>query len=286
MPTNIAGTLGLTGTQIEKIYEDAVHVDRELNVMKQLVMVKNDRSDTLPRQYNERPTLTAAEVAEYDDYNAAQLFTNTAGNTVTPTDKITQVFVTDDRRRDDKNVESAVAYEMGAALALKGETALLNLLDGFERTLGTAGVPLTWAEIRLAKARLNALGFRMKRKRCVLDEFQWLQLASEIDLDAAAKNTADSIKEQVQNAWYVTSIGDVDFYQTAETKKVAGDAVGGMFVADAILYDERVAPYLEGQRDASFRADELNMVEKYGLGLWRPNAGITLLGDVSAYIEV
>lgn len=286
MPTGIAGTLGLTGTQIEKIYEDAVHVDRELNVLKALVEKKTDRHDTLPRQYNMRPKLEAGEVAEYDDYANPQKFDNVAGNIVTPSDKISQVFVTDDRRRDDPDVGTAVAFEMGEAMALKGEIALLELLDGFERTQGTANTKLTWADLRQAEAKLNTLGHRMRRKPTVLDEWQWYELAREIDLDAAAKNTADSIKESVQNAWYRASVGMLDFYVTANTKKVGdgGDAVGGMFVRDAILFDERVTPYLEPERDASRRGDELNMVEKYGIGLWRPNAGITLLGDVAEHL--
>lgn len=287
MAAGVAGTLGLTGTQIQKIYEDAVHVDRELNIMRQVVSIKSERSDTLPRQYNENPKLEAVEVGEYDDIATAQKFDKIPGATVTPSDKASQVIVTDDRRRDDPEVETAVAKEMGEAMALKGELALLALLDGFERTIGTANTQLTWANIRLARARLNALGHRMSRKVCVLDEFQWLPLASEIDLNATMKNTSEAIKTKVQETWYIGSLGDIDFYQTSNTLKVGdgGDAVGGMFVKDAILLDERVSPYLEPQRDASARADELNMVEKYGLGLWKPNAGITLLGDVGSYLE-
>lgn len=284
MAVGLSGTQGLSGTRITKIYEDAVHVAREKNILGALVLNMADRNDDLPRQYNEHPTLTATEVGEYDDIATATQFNRAAGNTVTPAEQAVQVILTDKRRRaEGEGVYNAIAFELGQAMADVVEADIAALFASITPSTGSAGSALTWANIFGGVARLNALGHRGKRKRCVLHEYQWFDLANSVSLEATLKNTPEFVKEAIAREWYVGSIGDTDFFVTSKVEvDGSDDATGAIFVPEAILLDKRKAPTLEPERDASRRATELNMTMEYGVGLWAPNAAIKVISDATA----
>ncbi|TXH08571.1 MAG: hypothetical protein E6R04_10380 [Spirochaetes bacterium] len=283
MAVGISGTLGMDGTRADKVYEDAVHVARERNVMASLVLVKDDRNDDLPRQYNEHPTLTSTEVGEYDDIATATKFDRAAGATVTPKEEAVQVILTDKRRRaEGESVYSAIAFELGDALAKKVEQDLLGLFPSFTLAKGSAGSDLAFQQLFAAQAVLNGQGHRGKRKHCVLHEYQWFGMANSVSLEQSMKNTPEVLRNELAGKWYVGSIGEMDIFVTSEIDiDASDDAVGAIFVPEAILLDKRKAPTLEIERDASRRADELNMTVEYGVGLWAPNAGVKLTGDAT-----
>lgn len=274
---------GLSGTVQEKIYERAERLLRELNVAKPLVEFKSDLSHMDPRQYNMRPKLDGAvELGEHDDLASPQRFDNIAGNTVTPTTIGEQVFITDDRTKKDADVIKDVSFELASNLALQDEIALLNCVASFTDVIGDGSADLSLVHLRNAVTHLNQRGFRMHRKIAVLDDWQYDPIAKALDANSSPTNVSERLKESVQGAWYVRSLGDLDIYVTSNVVKPTGtSAKGGVFVRDAILYDERTPFYIEPQRDASARGTELNAFVKRGIGAWAPNRGITLHSKIT-----
>ena len=49
----------------------------------------------------------------------------------------------------------------------------------------------------------------------------------------------------------------------------------------ALALDVRRAPRVERQRDASRRAEELNLSAVYAHGVWRPKFGVKIISDAS-----
>lgn len=282
MATGYADVPGLSGTTQATIFEDAVRLDREINIAKALVEFKSDLSDMRPRQYNMRPTLEAVELGEHDDLVSPQEFDNAAGNIVTPVRVGSQVFLTDPREAQDAGVRADISAELATGIALKDEIALLTAVSSFTEFIGTGVAATTIADLRTAVSTLNTRGHRMKRKIAILDEWQWYPIATALDVNSTPTNVSERIKESVQGSWYVTSMGDLDIYVTSNTVKSSATAAkGAVFVRDAILFDERKAMHGEAERDASREGVELNMFEWRGIGKWAPSRGITLHGLIS-----
>lgn len=269
---------GVSGTMQEKIYEDAERLVREMNVAPALVAHKDDIEHMDPRQYNMRPKLNGAqELGEHDDLASPQRFDNIPGNIVTPTTIGEQVFITDDRTKKDAEVIEDVSFELASSLALQDEIALLNCVASFPEVIGDGSADLSLTMLRNAVTHLNNRGLRMYRKIAVLEDWQYDPIAKALDANSSPTNVSEKLKDTVQGAWYIRSLGDLDIYVTSNVvKPTAGTAKGGVFVRDAILYDERRAFYIEPQRDASARGVEMNAFVKRGIGHWAPNRGITL----------
>jgi hypothetical protein len=277
-----ADVAGLSGTVQEKIFEDAVRLDREVNIAKGLVEFKSDLSDMRPRQYNLLPTLAAQSLGEYDDLASAQAFNQTPGNIVSPERVGNQVFLTDPREAQDPGVQADIARELAEGIALKDEIALLTQVSTFDKTIGDGTAATSIEDLRKAVSYLNSKGFRMRRKVAVLDEWQWFAIARLLDVNSTPTNVSERIKESVQGSWYVTSMGDLDIFVTSNVVKPTGTtAKGGVFVKDAIIFDERRGLHLEPQRDASREGTEINLHEWRGIGKWAPGRGITMHGLIA-----
>lgn len=277
---------GLSGTVQEKIYEDAKRLDREANVVKPLVEFMSDLSDMRPRQYNMRPKLKAQKLGEYDDLANAQPFDNIPGNIITPIRVGGQYLVTDPRIAQDPKVQAAAAAELAEGLMLEDENDLLACVANLGRTIGDGSAATSLTNIRTAVSWLNTKGGRMKDKIVVLDEWQWFPIAAQLDATATPTNVSERIKDSVQGAWYITTIGmNTHVFVTSNTVKTGADstlaAKGGVFLRDAIGYDERKAPHGETERDASRQATEMNLHSWRGIGLWAPDRGITLHGKIT-----
>jgi hypothetical protein len=263
-----------------QIFEDAMFVARDTNVMANLVTVFNDRTNDATRTNSLYGTATMQSVADTDDL-ASQAFTPATYKSLTPAEIAAQVFLTDRRidndifgARNDASVELGIAMAQQMELDMIGDIA--SLTGG---TVGGAGTVLTWGHIFAADAILrqaNAPG----RYSVVLSPLQWFSLGTAPSILGAARN-AEAFQDRVQSEGItprsVFSLGNYDIYLTSNIG--AGTAaVGGMFARPALALDSRRAPRLEPERDASRRGWELNLSAVYAHGVWRPEWGVQIVG--------
>jgi len=138
------------------IYEDALFVAREANIMTNLVRNFSARG-WMNRMIGIYPTLSAESVGENVDYSNATEFTKTALATLTPGEVITQVILTD--RRIDTDLDNArvdAAQEMGNAIATKIDTDLVGTFPSFTTDKGDgAGSSATIANFAAAVSVLR-----------------------------------------------------------------------------------------------------------------------------------
>lgn len=270
-------TAGSITAYIGTIYEDAMFIARDQTVMSGLVTTFTDQRGIAPRKSSEYEEGTVASVAETDDL-ASQQFTPSVIATLTPGEYGGQFLLTDQRVESDPfGVQQDAAMELGNAMAQSVDVALLGDLASL--TGGTvdvgAGTALTWSDIMDARSLLRAQN-APPPYRCVLHEYQWLNLAKEFGtVEIQPATTA------IQNQFYVGRLYGVDFY-TTNSLSPGTVVTGGMFSPTALALDVRRAARMEPERNASLRSTELNLTMLYAHGVWRPKFGIQLIGDASA----
>lgn len=272
---------GSISTYIQDIFEDALMVARDQNLMASLVRNFNDRTGDANRKNSEYGTATMASLAETDDLESQPL-TPSVIATLNPGEVGAQFFLSDLRVESDPfGIRDDAALELGSAMAQKVETDLLSLMNDFTGgTVGTAGSVMTWEKFFAAAARLKATK-APPPYHCVMHEYQWYQLAKASSIAAPTTAAAPQFTDDVQRNYYVGRAADVNIYTT--TNIASGTAVyAGMWSPSAIALDWRRAPRLEPERDASKRGWELNMTAVYAYGVWRPAFGISILADASA----
>lgn len=267
---------------INSIFEDALFVARENMFIDQVVTVYNDRMGNATRQNSAYGSATIVSVGETDDLQS-QAFTPSSLATVTPAEAGAQFFLTDLRIESDPfQVRADAATELGAAIATKIQqdilTSFTSLTGG---TVGSAGSTITWGHFLAARAQL-------KNKKApepyvaVLHEYHWFRLAKSAAVGATVTNSP-RLQDEVAGRYYVGTVAGVDIYTTVDiTPDGSDDATSAIFSRDAVMYDQRRAPRLEPERDASRRGWELNMTAVYGYGAWRPLHGIQLVFDAAA----
>jgi hypothetical protein len=278
-----AGSLiaGSITAYIQDIFEDAMLVARDSNVMSALVTNFNDRTGDANRVNSLYQEGTIAALAESDDLSS-QHMTPAAIATLDPAEFGMQYFLNDLRVESDPfSVRNDAATSMGNALGEHVESNLLGHFDNFTGgTVGVAGSVLTWGRFFAARAQLRNTKARPPYA-CVLHEYQWFDLAKDASIAAPIQGAAPNFTDEVMSRYYVGRAGDVDIYTTVTIG--TGTAVfGGMFSRDALAIDWRRAPRIEPERDASRRGVELNLSAVYAHGIWRPGFGIAVLADASA----
>jgi hypothetical protein len=262
---------------VQTVYEDAMFVARDNNILGGLVQTFSDLTGDAPRTNSNYGTATMSSIAETDDL-ASQSFTPAPYKTLTPSEAGGQVFITDRRiDNDPSGARADASQELGNAMAQKIE---LDLISDFPSltggTIGGGGTVATWAHLFAAEAILkNAQA--PGRYAVVMNSFQWFALGTAPSIMGAARN-APSFQDRVQSNVIpqgVFSIGNLDIYLTANIP--AGTAgVAAMFAKPAIALDTRRAPRLEPERDASRRGWELNLTAVYAHGVWRPEWGVKM----------
>ena len=270
------------GTFVQTIYEDAMMVARDNNLMAALVMPFMDRSGTAARTRSEYGTATINTITEVDDLTS-QAFTPATANTLTPAQVGAQFFITDLRVESDPfGVQSDASLELGLAMAQSIEK---NLLGNFSSltggTVGAAGTTLTWGHFFAMLTRLRAqnapLGYAF-----VCHPYQWHALGKAVAPGATVTNSP-MIQDDILRNFYVGSVSGVDIF-TSSNIAIDGsdDAYCGMFARPAIAIDWRRAPRIEPERDASRSGFELNLTAVYAHGVWRPKFGVQGLFDATA----
>jgi hypothetical protein len=265
---------------VNSIFEDALFVARDNNLMQPLVTTFSDAQGLASRKLQAYGTATIRPISESDDL-VSQTYAPSALTTLTPAEFGAQIVLTDLRMESDPfEARDDAARELGVAMAQSIENNLVSTFTSLTGgTIGTAGSALTWGHFTAAMTTLRMQNAPLPYF-CVLSPAQYHSLAKSASIAGATSAVAPNFQDEVTRRWWIQSFGPVDIYVTSNI--AAGTAVyGAMFARQAIAYDERRAPRLEPQRDASRRAWELNMSTVYAYGVWRPSFGVTIVSDGS-----
>ena len=270
-----AGIAGL----VANVYETAIQVATEGNVIAPFVTVFTDSQSSAPRIFGTYSGGTFAAVAESDDMTQ-QAFNATAGGTLTPSVYGSMALLTTRRiKSDPANATREAGIHLGNAASQHIDTNLAGLLDSLTGgTVGTAGSALTWANVFRAQAYIRAKKV-FGRYTCVLRPEQWYELTSASSgVPTLLQNT--SIAESIIGGFYVASFSNIDFMVDANI--TAGTAaVGGMFARDAIALDIRQPFQIAPQWNASYSGNgawEINASMEYAYGVYQPLHGAKLIG--------
>lgn len=267
---------------INSIFEDALLIARDNNVMGALVRVFNDRTGVAARKNSQYGGATINSITETDDL-VGQAFTPSNIATLTPGEFGGQYVLTDTRIESDPfSVQNDASNDLGQAMGTKIESDLIGVFSSFTGgTVGAAGTVITWGHLLAAEAILVA----QKAPRpytCVLHPYQWHVLAKAASVNATATNAPASLLEAVNSQYFVKQAGGVFIFVSSNiTIDSNTDAHAGMFSRDALALDMRRQPRLEPERDASRRAWELNMTALYAKGVWRPTFGVDMFFDAA-----
>jgi hypothetical protein len=266
---------------IQKIYEDAMFVARDNELMSNLVTNLSGQG-IAPRVSSEYSSASISAINDDDDLTS-QSFKPSVLSTLTPSEVGAQYLVTDQRMESDPmGVMAASAQELGFAIATKIETDLIGNFSSFTGgTAGVAGSALTWGRFFAAVAQLRAQN-APGPYYAVLHPYQWHDLSKEAAV-SGMQNTPQFGDAVMQNRVVARAAGVTIFESSNITAGTA--AVAGVFAPMALALDIRRAPRIERERDASRRADEINLSAVYAHGVWRPKFGVKLIADASVPTE-
>lgn len=269
---------------VNTIFEAAILVARDNNVMPGIVRTFNDRTGLAVRQNSQYGGATINTIGETDDL-VGQAFTPSSIATLTPSEAGGQYFLTDSRVESDPfAVRTDAATDLGLATATKIETDLVGLFSSFTGgTLGgTSGTSvISWSSVA------NGISILRNQKApmpyfAVWHPYHWNVLEKAASVASSSQtNAAPSLLEAVNSMFFVRQVGPVFHFVSANISNSTG-AHSGLFSRDAIALDWRRMPRLEPERDASRRGTELNMSTVYAKGVWRPTFGIDMFFDATA----
>lgn len=267
---------------VNTVWEDALLVARDNNLMAGIVTGFGDRSGTAVRSLQTYGTATINTLAEADDL-VSQSFTPSQLATLTPAELGAQFFVTDLREETDPfGVRSAAALELGQAMAEKIDRDLLSdfasLTGG---TVGTSGSTNSWGYFAAMLTRLKAQKAPMPYVY-VCHPYQWHPLAKAASVAGTHTNIGPALADNINRNFFVGNVMGVDIYVTANLPLSGTDAKPAMFSRAALALDIRRAPRIEAERDGSRRGVELNLSGVYAHGVWRKTFGVQGIFDCQA----
>lgn len=267
---------------VNPIFDGALLIARDNNVMAPLVQFFGDRSGTALRQNSQYGGATINSIGETDDLNS-QAFTPASIAQLKPTEAGGQYLLTDLRVETDPfSVQSDASMDLGLATGTKIEVDLLGAFPSLTGgTIGASGTVITWGHVGAALSVLRGQKAPMPYN-LVLHPFQWAPLAKAIAPGVALTNIGAAALEEFQKNFYVGTFSGVNIFITSNiTGQGTSLATGAMFARPAIGLDLRRAPRLEPFRSPSRRAWELNMTTVYAAAVWRPLFGIQMKFDCS-----
>ena len=257
------------------IFDGAILVARDNNVMTGLVRTFNDRTGLAVRDNSQYGGATMNTIAETDDL-VGQAFTPSSIATLTPAEAGAQYFLTDSRIESDPfPVANDASQDLGLAMATKIESDLLGNFNAFTAgTIGTSGSLITWSYV-LAMESVLAAQHAPYPYFMVMHPHQWYQLGKAASVASSARtNAPESLMDQVNSMFFVKQAGGVFMFISTNVEASSTDYYAGMFSRDALALDVRRQPRLEPDRDPSRRGFELNMSAVYAHGVWRPTFGV------------
>lgn len=283
MATGISGTAQISGYFLN-ILEDAIFVAREQFIMATLVQPYS-ATGWADRKFSIYPQITAQTVAETEDFATPTVFDKAALATLTPSEAMGQVILTDRRiETDPQSARADAATELGRAIGTKIEEDLVDLFPSFTASKGAgAGNAFTLTSLGNAAATLRANNVTGMLS-AVVHPFHWLDVWVELGKPAATyqQPSADLATQALRDFFMVRLVG-MDIYTHSQIDvDGSDDATGAIFAREAIALDTRRAPRMEPERDGSKRAWELNMTAGYGVGIRRNAFGVKMIADATA----
>lgn len=264
------------------IYEEALFVAREANIMTNLVRNFTARG-FMARKISQRPQVTAQTKAEGVDFSNPTSFGRNLLATLTPAVVMAQVILTDeDRDTDPDQAQTDASQELGNSVATKIDTDLVTDFASFTTDKGTgAGASATIAS---AAAAVSVLRFNKAPNpiNAVWHTYHWHDLWIELGQPAATKAFLGDIANQALRDFYVGNWINVQHFISANIAIDAStDAVSGIFQEQALGFDVRQEPEMEPERDASKKVTELNMSAAYAHGVIRDTFGVKYTADAT-----
>lgn len=265
---------------ISTIYEDAMLVARENALAVNLVRVYADRSGTATRSNSQYGAATIQSIGETDDLQS-QAFTPSVLSSLTPGEAGGQFFLTDTRVETDPfSTRQDASLELGMAVADKIDVDVFGNISSLTGgTLGTSGTTISWGYF-------NAMQAIMRNNKApkpwifVCHPYHWKTLGEAGNIASSSRtNVPEWLMAQIAQNFWIQNQGGVEIFVTTNVPTSGTDAYCGMWSKSAMAYDERRAPRLEPERDASRRGWELNMSTVFGHGTWRPTYGVQGIFD-------
>lgn len=279
----MAGTTSDLSDLFNKIYEQALFVAREQNLMTQLVTNYNGQG-LAQRKLGIYPEVSAAEVAEGVDYSGGVGWSKSTQMTLTPKVVKAQTIVTQSQiATDPDNTMMDAGEELGMAVSTKIDKDLLTLFGGFSSDKGTAGSALTIARCAAGLAVIQNNNFRMPWY-FVLHPFGWYDIWTELGQPATEKAF---LGETANDALRQYAVGEFMGAQWFVSSNIAidsdDDAVSAVFTREALAFDVRKTAELMTDEDPSIggRGWELDMEAWYAVGERRDGAGVALTHDAT-----
>jgi hypothetical protein len=271
MPYNTEANIA---TFVNTVWEDAMLVARDNNVMSGLVSSFGDLQGLALRKNAKYGTAVFNQIAETDDLSS-QALTPSVDQTLTPYEYGAQFFITDSRIETDiYAIRQDAAQELGAAYGQKIDQNLAGLFSSLTAgTVGAAGSNFTWANF-FAAITIMRRAIAPRPWVAVLTPEQWHCLGTAIAPGVTVTNSP-YIQDEFVRQFYVASVSGVDIFTSANI--ASGTSVyGGMFSRNALALDMRRPFRIEPERDASRRGLELNASSVYAYGVWRPQYGVAI----------
>lgn len=268
---------------IAQIYEDALFVARERNLMVPLVRNFAARG-FMTRNVPIWAQATAESVNDGEDYSNPTTMSKSLKASFTPGEVIAQAVLTDQMlETDPDNARQAAARELGEAIATKIDVDLLSLFSSFTKDLGPgAGQTADLQSFADCMAYLRAQKSQGP-VQIVLHPYHWHDIWVELGKPAATYAFLGEAANQALRDYFVGNLLGARWFISANIAvDNSDDAVSGVFVPDALAFDSRRAPRLEPERDASLRAWELNMTAGYAVGVLRGEWGVKYTADATA----
>lgn len=264
------------------LYEDALFVAREANIMTNLV-TSYSATGWMNRVIPTRPQISAVGVADGVDFASPTTFGRTTMATLTPGEVIAQVVLTDqDIDTDPDDARRDAAIELGNAVATKIDTDLVGDFSSFTTDVGPgAGQSATISDFAAGIAILrNAKA--PNPIYVVAHPFHWHDVWILLGQPGANQALLGDVANQALRDYFVGRWVNVLWFTNANIAIDGNDdAISGLFNPGALAFDSRRAPRLEPERDASLRAWELNMTAGYAHGVRRDTFGVKYTADAT-----
>lgn len=277
-------TVSSLNSLFNSIYEDAIFVAREENLMTGLVTTYSARG-LATRYLPIYPQMSAQDVAEGVDFSNATEWTKTAQMTLTPSIAKTQAILTEARiATDPDDARRDLAMEMGGAIATKIDTDLVDLFSGFSTGKGSSGNALTIKNCGAALSVLRTVPVR-NPIYFVLHPYGWHDIWTELAQPAATYDWLGETANQAMRDYAVGNFLSAQWFISANISlDSTPDAIGAAFNREALAFDLRMAPTMLIDFDASIAGGgghEINMEVWYGVSERRDTYGVKLTHDAT-----
>ena len=228
------------------------------------------------------PSLSAAALTDGTDMSNTAF--NTTSKTITAAEVGVMVELTDLAKESaNEDVAAAIGRQMGDAMAVKVDTDLATLFQGFSNSVGSGDEEITTETLLKAAATLKnnkAPGPYV----AVISPNQALQLKKVLtNAGATMSHNLSDIGNIALRDGFVGRLAGIDIFEstvvTDATPDSAGAGIGAVMSQDALGYMVKRNMRIETQRDASARADEIVGTMAYGTAELFDTYGVKLIAD-------